>query len=263
MDLAAWFSGHCRFDLRRVADSDQISESLQQGGDGGPVLGSPLGVGERDRATGVYDEVSAELPSILASMKIGKLARGDHLGVAPDDAGMEICPEHRRAPEAECFVSRAVGVDHGCEGQREPVSQVTQVTRRLEGDDQHLRPFRFERLSLARHLHEMVFAEQSPDIAQEGKHDRCAAEISKPDPLAVQRDEGDVRSGPTGHLDGQRRRLCRQEDSSGRERRTKRSEGCRPKATAPTEGRLTTDEERIDDSGEDIRQDVQRARIGK
>jgi hypothetical protein len=140
----------------------------------------------------VEDEVAPELAPVLTAMKIGHVPTQQRPGVEENDIGVCVSPQERRTLESKRLVGLSLWIESDHEGQPQSILEPRDSLSGLEGDDDHGRVRLLESVLLLRHLHEMAFAQQSPDVAQEGQEHGPGPQRRKSQFLSVQRGEAEV-----------------------------------------------------------------------
>jgi hypothetical protein len=122
-------------------------------------------MGQDDLAVGTQHHVSTQLATVLAEVQIWSLTFGEHAGVAPNNAGLKVGARPGGTAHLEGPVGGPLFIDDEAEGAIDPPLQPREALWILETDNQHLDCGSVEAIPMLGHLHEMVFAEESPDVA--------------------------------------------------------------------------------------------------
>ncbi len=107
------------------------------------------------------------------------------MGVAPQEAG---------APESEVSVTDSLRIEGDHEGKPKAILKRSDSVFGLERDDDNRGVRLLEAVLLLGHLHEMTFAQQSPDVAQKRNDHGHAAESGETQLLSTETGQSKIRS---------------------------------------------------------------------
>lgn len=149
----------------------------QDRADGNSVLRTSFRMGQHEGSVPVEHEITTELASVLTSAERREASLQQGPGVEEDDIRMSVGSQKRRTSQPKDLVGVPLWVQGDLEGQIEPVLKPGGSFFGLERDDDHSRVRPPEFVLLCGHLHEMALADQSPDVAKEGKDYRRTPEL--------------------------------------------------------------------------------------
>jgi hypothetical protein len=156
------------------------ARSVIDGGQDGPyrdsVFRPSLSVRQHHDSVAVEDEVPAELAPVLTAMQIGDASMKKGLGVEPNDIGVSVDAQKRRPSESKASVRGPLRIEGDHKREMEPALKPNGSFSGLEGDNDNDGICLLETVHPFGHLHEMAFAKQSPDVAQEREENGTVAE---------------------------------------------------------------------------------------
>lgn len=176
----------------RVPKESCVLDGSQDRREGNSVLRTSLRMRKYDDSVAVEDEVAPELAPVLTAMQMGDVSLQQRSGVEEQDVRMCVGPQKRRSPESKASVGASLRITGDHEWQTESVLKPGDSLSGLERDDHDDRLRPLEPVLLFGHLHEMAFAQQSPDVAKEGQMHRRPTERGESEFLSIQRGEAKV-----------------------------------------------------------------------
>jgi len=132
-------------------------------------------------------------------VQVGKLSLDHHASVASDDGGMEVGARPRGTSQAVSLIGGEFGIPQEWERAVDLLPQPSETVAVLEADHRHAGVDVLESILHACHLHEMAFAEQSTDIAQETDQKWAAEQVGDANGSSVEPLESCI-GGPRSDL---------------------------------------------------------------